>query len=84
MIMNNENDNNLVEINKQRIKHFFETKEIIHCTLKDGKFLNGLIFSVQDDFFEIHDRVDGVQPIFFIELKKRVMKFEEGTNARNS
>jgi len=76
MKMKNEDDVNLVEINKQRVKYFFDRKEHIHCTLKDGKFLNGLIFSVQDDFFEIHDRVDGVQPVFFIELKKRVVKFE--------
>lgn len=77
MMMKNEDDINLVEINRQRVKLFFEKKEIIHCTLKDGKFLNGLIFSVQEDFFEIHDRVDGVQPVFFIELRKRVIKFED-------
>ena len=76
--MKYENDNNENEANFKRAKIFFERKDIVHVSLKNGIFYNGRLFSVKDDFFEIHDRVSGVQLVFFSELKKPLQVFEEG------
>jgi len=63
------------ELNYKRALIFLERKCIIHCSLKDGKFFNGRLFSVKDDFFEIHDRVIGLQIVFFSELTKPLQEY---------
>ncbi len=63
------------ELNYKRAKIFFERKVLVHCSLRDGKFYNGVLFSVQNDFFEIHDRVTGLQFVFFSELTKSLQEY---------
>jgi len=65
------------ELNYKRAKIFFERKVIVHCSLNNGKFYNGRIFSIQNDFFEIHDRITGLQVIFFSELTKPLQEYQE-------
>ena len=72
-------DKNSEELNYKRAKIFFGRKDIIHVSKKNGEFYNGRLFSVSLDFFEIHDRVTGVQLVFFSELKKPLQEYvEEG------
>ena len=71
------NHDNDADFNFKRAKIFFERKDIVHVSLKDGKFYNGRLFSVEPDFFEIHDRVSGVQVVFFAELKKPLQVYTE-------
>ena len=72
---NEKQSNENSELNYQRAKIFFEKKVKVHCTLKEGKFYNGFIISVSDDFFEIHDRVTGMQLVFFSELTRALQEF---------
>jgi hypothetical protein len=69
------------ELNYQRAKIFFEKKVRVHCSFRDGKFYNGFIISVSDDFFEIHDKITGIQLVFFSELTRALQEYtvrEEG------
>lgn len=72
--MENENveDN---EMNYKRALIYLERKSIVHASLKNGQFYNGRLFSVVFDFFEIHDRITGIQLVFFSELKKPLQEF---------
>ena len=63
------------QLNYKRAKIFLERKTIVHVSLKNGKFYNGRLSSVQIDFFEIHDRVSGMQIVFFSELKKPLQEY---------
>ena len=82
--MDNETQENDNAMNYKRAKIFFDRKSIVHCSLRDGKFYNGRLFSVEPDFFEIHDRVTGVQLVFFSELKKPLQEYVvEGEGERN-
>ena len=41
-----------------------------HLTLKDGSFRNGFIQEIRAGFFMFYDIVNGLEPIFFLELRK--------------
>ncbi len=75
--MNKEMKRNEEELNYKRAKIFFKRKVIVHASLNNGNFYNGRIFSIKTDFFEIHDRVTGVQVVFFSELKKPLQEYVE-------
>jgi len=59
-------------------KEISDRKVIVHCSLNDGRFYNGRLLSVENDFFEIHDRITGVQVIFFSELTKPLQEYVVG------
>ena len=73
--MENETQDNSNELNYKRALVFFERKVIVHASLRDGKFYNGRLFSVQPDFFEIHDRITGLQMVFFSELTRALQEY---------
>jgi hypothetical protein len=53
---------------RQKAKYFFESQELVHCSLITKKWYNGRIIKVKPDYFIIEDREEGVLPIFYIEL----------------
>ena len=61
------------EINRlrnQRIaKYLCDNKIKSHLMRKDGIFFNGFIKEIGGDFVIIEDREDGLQLVFFIEIK---------------
>lgn len=65
------------EMNYRRAKVFYDLKSIVHIIKKDGIFYNGRIFELGDDFLIIHDRKDGRQLIFFIEIKGLIEEYKE-------
>lgn len=67
--------NGYEEPNYKRALIFFERKDIVHVSLKAGKFYNGRLFSVNVKFFEIHDRISGLQLVFFSELSKPLQEY---------
>jgi len=67
--------NDYEEPNYKRALIFFERKDIVHVSLKDGKFYNGRLFSVNIKFFEIYDRISGLQLVFFSELSKPLQEY---------
>ena len=62
-------------IEHERAKIFLERNAIVHVSKLDGTFFNGRLFTVETDFFEIHDRVIGRQVVFFLELKKPLQEY---------
>jgi len=68
---------NEYEMNFKRATIFFERKSVVHVSLKNGSFFNGRIHSLTSEFFELHDRMIGMQLIFFSELKKPIQEYQE-------
>ena len=59
-----------------RAKVFFEKNIPVHIKLKNGSFYNGKILEEPtQDFFFIFDGYSGKQLIFFIELSKPMIEF---------
>jgi len=71
------NMNNEEELNKRRAIAFCKEKLPVHITKLSGIFYNGLILKVDEEFFTIDDQEDGAKVIFFFELKKPIVEFEE-------
>jgi len=42
----------------------------LHIVLKDGVWKNGFVKKIGSDFFMFEDAVHGIEPIFFLEVKK--------------
>lgn len=62
-------EENKIEINKNKIKIFFERKLKIHITKKDAFFINGIVKKIFDKYFYIDDVVRGRQICFYDEIK---------------
>ncbi len=65
------------ELNYQRIKILYKKYLPVHVFLKNGRFYNGYVIEVSDDYFEIQDRKTGNQIVFYCELKKDVEEYKE-------
>ena len=70
-------ETNNEDMNRRRALAFYKEKLIVHIVKGDGIFYNGRILKVDDDFFVIHDREDGAKVVFFFELKKPIVEYEE-------
>lgn len=57
-----------MNLNEEKINSAFRNSTKIHLTLKDKTFRNGYIKEIGADFFIFQDDVNGVEPIFFLEL----------------
>jgi len=57
------------DILKQRVKYFFEKKQPVHISLKNSRFLNGLILEFTGDLLIIDDQELGATPVYIIEIK---------------
>ena len=64
-------------MNQRRAIAFYKEKLIVHIIKKNGTFYNGRILKVDDEFFTINDREKGAKVVFFFELKKPIVEFEE-------
>jgi hypothetical protein len=58
-------------------KFLLKNKITIHIDTLDGDFYNGLIIELHETFVVINDRVLGLTPISFSEIKS-IEKFREG------
>lgn len=58
----------LIEL-KDKAKFLFDNKITINITTKDRKFYNGLIIELHETLVVINDRVLGLTPIAFSEIK---------------
>jgi hypothetical protein len=59
----------LNELNKTKVKYFFENKIMVHISKTNGFFHNGLILQYVEDYLIIDDDKNGAMPIYFIEIK---------------
>ena len=66
----NEKDKNVVFC-------FMKNNITAHISKSNGKFMNGKILRVFDDFFIIDDFIYGNTNVFFNELNKPVEEFKE-------
>jgi len=73
--MKDENTNKEVILQK-KAKLFLDEKIIAHVKLYNGVFYNGRFFEVGENSAVIHDRVNGAEKIYFLEVKS-ISEFEE-------
>ena len=54
---------------QDKAKFFCDAKKIAHVSFNKGFWKNGLITEVSTDYFMLDERLDGLQPVFFLEIK---------------
>jgi len=62
--------NEIRKLNEEKIKEAFKNSTKIHITLKNETWRNGYVKDIKTDFFIFEDIVNGIEPIFFLDLEK--------------
>lgn len=57
------------ELNKTKVKYFYDNKISVHISKTNGFFHNGLILQYVEDYLIIDDDMNGAMPIYFVEIK---------------
>ena len=57
------------EILFKKANIFLNEKTIVHLKKFNGIFYNGRLFEVDSMSLKIHDRMDGIKKVFFVEIK---------------
>lgn len=70
-----EEDENEVLL-KKKVDLFFKDKTKVHISYNKGYWKRGYITEVSSDFFMLDETLEGLFPVFFIEIKS-VDKFNE-------
>lgn len=69
------------EINEKIIRDSYKDNTKLHLKLYNNSWRNGYIADVHDSFFTIIDKINGVENIFFAEVKEVKPYIEkEGVN----
>lgn len=63
-----ENETN-VELLERKANHYLKAQIKIHVSYINGKWMRGLIKEVSSDFFILDETLNGMMPIFFLEIK---------------
>lgn len=66
--MNEKNEGDL-NILKEKVSYFFKGKVLVHISLNNGYWKRGYVTEISDLFFMLDETLEGLQPIFFQELK---------------
>lgn len=53
----------------EKAKFFFDKKVTIHVDTNSGRFYNGLIIEIHENFILVNDRMLGETPVYFSEIK---------------
>jgi len=56
------------KLNEAKINSAFVNGTKLHLSLKDRTFRNGFVQEIKIDFFVFRDEINGIEPIFFLEL----------------
>ena len=70
-------------MNNEKMKHeeklllSLKNKLKVHIVLTDGSWRNGFVRDISADFFMFEDAVNGLEPLFFLDLKA-IEPFMEG------
>jgi hypothetical protein len=66
----NINEDDRITLLKKKAHAFLVLDKLVHISFNDGKFFKrGFIKEVKADFFMLEERLEGLQPIFFQEVK---------------
>ena len=57
------------DILKQKVKYFLDNKQAVHISLKNSRFLNGIILEFAGDLLIIDDQELGATPVYIMEIK---------------
>lgn len=60
------------ETNEIRMKESYENNSIIHITLIDGTWRNGVIISISKNYFVFQDRENKFEEAFFLHELKNI------------
>jgi len=64
--MSNETTDELI---KQKVDFYYKNSKAVHINLKKGSWKNGYIKEVSADFFMLDEFLEGLKPVFFLEIK---------------
>jgi hypothetical protein len=64
--------------NEELIFLAFDKKIKLHIVLESGDWRNGFVKEIKADFFLFDDTINGVEPIFYLQLKKVEPFMEDG------
>jgi len=64
-----EPDEERFELNKEKIYNSYQSQLKIHLALKNKTWRNGFVKEIRAEFFMFEDRENGVEPIFFMEVR---------------
>lgn len=64
---------------KKRLKVFLNNELPIHLITKQDSWMNGYVLDMDDDFFRVFDRVDGVLLVLYSDVRK-LDQFTGNTN----
>jgi hypothetical protein len=70
--MNNESnyDDDRITLLKKKADAFLVLDKLVHISFNNGNFFKrGFIKEVRSDFFMLEERLEGLQPVFFQEVK---------------
>jgi hypothetical protein len=68
----------LAKANYKKALYFLENQEQIHVSLRSGKWYNGVVRKVEEDYFILNDRMEGDVPVFYLELTwNGITKYDE-------
>ena len=59
---------------KKKAEYFLEDKRKIHISLKSGKFYNGFIVEIRNEFLIFEDAVLSKVPIWYEDIKEGSME----------
>lgn len=68
--MKNEITSEMVDIEKEKILLAYNSNLLLHIKLKNETWRNGYVRKIEGDFFIFEDKVNGIEPVFWIELLK--------------
>lgn len=56
------------ELMKKKVNYFLEYQKPVHVKFKKKYWKNGLIKEMSHDFFMLDERLEGMIPVFYIEV----------------
>ena len=68
--MKKENEVDMRKLNEEKVLLGFSKKIKLHLVLQDNTWRNGFVTEMSADYFLFEDAVNGVEPIFFLDLKR--------------
>lgn len=67
--MSNEATSQEITLLQKKATVYFNRGEKVHISFKKGHWKRGIIQEVSADFFMLNETLEGMMPIFFLEIK---------------
>ena len=68
--MNDTNEDNSFLILQKKANAFHVLGKVVHISLHNDRWKRGTITEVSSDFIMLEERLEGLVPVFFLEIKE--------------